>query len=267
MGDMDIDSQLVTTATIVGAIVLALIIWRLRVVTFVGAIGIAVLGASIVLIGSWTFLIPLFVFFISSSILTILPGGLEEVDERRTLAQVIANGSVAWLAVLAIPLLPCGVWHHHILHAFFIGAIAAANADTWATEIGTRYGKDSRSIVSGRYVDPGTSGGITTIGTIAAALGALAVAATYPLLFPPTGYRMSDILIITGAGFTGSLVDSILGATLQKKCRCRRCGELVESKTHCGHATSVLRGFLTNDHVNWFCTIVGAVIAWWWVGK
>lgn len=267
MGDVGIDPRLVTTATVIGAITIAPIIWRLRVVTLGASIGIAVLGASIVLIGSWTLLIPLFVFFITSSLLTMLPGGLVEADERRTLAQVVANGSVAWLAVLVIPLLPYGVWHDHNFHAFFIGAIAAANADTWATEIGTRFGSDTQSIVSGRYVGAGTSGGITTVGTIASALGSLAVAATYPLIHQPTGWHLSDIVIITGAGFAGSLVDSILGATLQQKYRCRRCGMLVEVNEHCGYPTSVMRGILTNDHVNWLCTIVGALIAWWWVGR
>ena len=58
------------------------------------------------------------------------------------------------------------------------GALAAASADTWATEVGTLWGGRPRSIISGRPVAPGMSGGITLIGTMGALVGSAIVAAS-----------------------------------------------------------------------------------------
>ena len=51
---------------------------------------------------------------------------------RRDAAQVLANGGIAGLFVILHNLLP-GSW---LPWAGFCAAMAAANADTWATELG-----------------------------------------------------------------------------------------------------------------------------------
>ena len=70
----------------------------------------------------WPGLVPLSAFLISGSLLARLAGGR---DARRTATQVLANGGIAALAAAL------GVW------PAAMGAIAAAGADTWATEIGS----------------------------------------------------------------------------------------------------------------------------------
>src|SRR5207248_2183174 len=67
-------------------------------------------------------LFVLFVFFVSGSLLGHLAEGR---GPRRTARQVVANGGVAAVAALS------GAW------SVATGALAAATADTWATEIGS----------------------------------------------------------------------------------------------------------------------------------
>src|SRR5215467_14632757 len=91
---------------------------------------------------------------------------------QRDARQVLANGGVFGVAVLGMLIQP-GVWWT----ALAAGALAASAADTWATEIGTRFGGVPRSILSGRAVPVGTSGGVTVIGSLGALAGAVFVAA------------------------------------------------------------------------------------------
>ena len=57
------------------------------------------------------------------------------------------------------------------------GAIAAATADTWSTEIGTVLGGTPRHLITtGREVPPGTSGGVTIAGTLSGLTGSVLAA-------------------------------------------------------------------------------------------
>lgn len=141
----------------------------------------------------------LLAFFISSSLLTAAAGGGEKSrgGGPRNARQVVANGGVAALAALA------GNW------AWFAGAIAAANADTWATEIGSHSRTPPRLITTGRPVPAGTDGGMTVLGTAAGIAGAGFVAAIAYIL----GQRRAPAIAV--AGVLGMIVDSLLGATVQ----------------------------------------------------
>src|SRR5207244_8659964 len=96
------------------------------------------------------------------------------------------------------------------------GAIAAAAADTWATEIGAFSPFPPRLITSGQRVTRGTSGGITALGTLGGVAGALVIAWLAHAL-APRGTAPGSAALVASAGVTGMLVDSLLGATLQGK--------------------------------------------------
>src|SRR5512142_3414403 len=111
-----------------------------------GVVAAAAVGAATTLGTGWRGLALLAVFFVSSSALT-RGGG------RRTASQVFANGGIA--AVAALLSLLGRAW----LPAF-AGALAAAAADTWATEIGSRSSATPRLVTSAGPGPPGPSGGV-----------------------------------------------------------------------------------------------------------
>jgi uncharacterized protein (TIGR00297 family) len=192
-------------------------------------------------------LVLLFAFFLSSSWLT--PGG-----GRRSAVQVAANGGVAAAAALLSRVNP--IWT-----AAFAGALAAAAADTWSTEIGGRSRSAPRLVTTGAAVPPGTSGAVTWLGSAGGAAGAVfiaAVAALTGLLGPGTA------LSVAVGGIAGGLADSVLGATVQARYRCPSCGVVGELRRHgCGAAGELAAGmaWMTNDTVNLAATLVGAAAA------
>jgi uncharacterized membrane protein len=145
------------------------------------------------------------------------------------------------------------------------GAIATAAADTWATEIGSRSATQPRSILTLQPTAPGASGGVTVAGLAASAVAATLFAglATVPVSSSPRHPSPRAIAIALG-GFTGALVDSVLGATVQEVRFCDSCAVETEDHVHrCGTETRVMRGtrWCDNDMVNAIATAAGAATA------
>ncbi len=189
----------------------------------------------------------LFAFFLTGSVLTELA---ERRGPSRNARQVLANGGVALLAALL------GSW------AGAAGAIAAAAADTWATEIGAYSPFRPRLITSWGRVTRGTSGGITALGTLGGLAGAALIAGLTRGL-SPRGVAPGFAALVA-AGVAGMLADSILGATLQGKYECPACDARFErGNTVCHEPVRLARGWrwLDNDGVNFAATLVGAAAA------
>jgi uncharacterized protein (TIGR00297 family) len=184
-----------------------------------------------------------------------LTGAIIAKGGQRDARQVLANGGVFGVAVLGMLIQP-GVWWM----ALGAGALAASAADTWATEIGTRFGGVPRSILSGRAVPVGTSGGVSVIGSLGALAGAAFVAAVSMLL----GWSRLTALSALAGGIVGALADSVIGATVQTRRWCDACGEGTERVQHdCGSATRVAGGVagFDNDMVNLFSGVLGGAAA------
>ncbi len=226
-----------------------------------GGAAAAVAVGTLCIAAGWSWGILLLAFFFASSALTRLGssrkeaavGGIVAKGGERDARQVLANGGLFAAAAVGSILLPSEGWL-----VFGAGALAAAASDTWATEIGTLFGGRPRSITSGRVVPPGTSGGVTLAGTTAAIAGAAFVAGLAWMLGWP---RATAIL---AGGVVGSTIDSLLGATIQSRRWCDRCGVGTERELHsCGASTRHAGGLarLDNDAVNLASALAGALAA------
>lgn len=106
-------------------------------------------------------------------------------------------------------------WRSFLL-ASYIGHYACCAADTWASELGVLSKAKPRLITTFRPVPPGTNGGVSVLGLAASALGGAFVGLLYLAmsLFSSTAQPQ---VVVLGAitGLFGSLLDSLLGATLQ----------------------------------------------------
>lgn len=209
-----------------------------RALTLRGAVAAGILGLVLWSVGQWAFVLPVLVFFVLGSLATRLRG--KKKAEIRTPAQVLANGWVAGLFALLYHVIP-----HPAFLAGYLAGICEAAADTLATETG---GANPKDILTGAPVPRGTSGGVTRQGFLGGLAGSLLVALS------GWGLRISGPVLLGAAllGFAGSVVDSLLGARLQGRWRCVRCGKEVEESTHCGHAAVHLRGvaWMDNNVVN-----------------
>ncbi|MGD8699143.1 MAG: DUF92 domain-containing protein [Gemmatimonadales bacterium] len=229
--------------------------WRLGALRFSGVVAGTLVGAVVLGFAGLGAAAVLVLFFVTASALSRLPPAGER--SARNARQVLANGSVAAVAAAL-----SGIGGSLALTAF-LGAVAAATADTWATEIGVRWGRRPRSLLTLQPQPPGTSGAVSLAGTGAALIGALAVGlAGHGWVAGIDGHAG---LAVALAGFGGSLVDSLLGAGPQAEYRCGRCGASPQVASHegCPVAAERIAGVpgLDNDAVNWIATGVGASLA------
>ena len=255
------------------AALVALGAYALRSLSLSGAVAAALLGTAIFGLGGWPWAALLLGFFISSSLLSHLfkqrkvhAAEKFSKDDRRDAAQVLANGGLAGLMVLLQAFFPHSAWPW----AAAAAALAAANADTWATELGVLSQKAPRLITSGKKVEMGTSGGVTALGTLAAFSGALLIGLIAGWTWPGyagglSGSFLGRLALISLAGLAGSLVNSLLGATFQAMYTCPACQK--ETEKHplhsCGTPTVLAHGlpWLDNDWVNTACTVSAAVLS------
>ena len=227
--------------------------------TATGALAAALVGTLVYGSGGWPNAVVLLAFFVSSVILSRAGKArkkrLVDIGKAgpRDGEQVFANGLVAAICAML------AMGGNHLWQVAFAAAFATAAADTWATEIGTLARGTPRSVLSGKPVAPGLSGGVTLAGTCAALLGALFIAQVAAYTKASTA-----VLAIALGGFIGAMADSVLGASLQALRYCAGCKRNCETDPHfCGANTTLIRGadWMNNDAVNFVATVIGAASA------
>jgi uncharacterized protein (TIGR00297 family) len=214
-------------------------------------------------IGGWAWAITLVGYFLAASAVSRL-GEARKAEltqaavpqvHARTFMQVMANGGLFSIIALRAHGNATGT-----LGLAAMGALAAASADTWATELGTLYGGRAHSILTLKPVGTGMSGGVTAVGFLAGIVGAAIVA----LLAAVThGFPLVSTvaLAVIGGGIAGCIADSLLGATLQARRWCDHCKEWTERRVHpCSYRTVHAAGlkWMSNNLVNAASTVVGA---------
>lgn len=155
--------------------------------------------------------------------------GTAEHREGRTAGQVLANLTTG--TALAVGFALNG-------NARFLVAVAAAlseaAADTVSSELGQAQSDRARLITSWELVPAGTDGGVTLKGTGAGIIAAGIVSGVFLVArFVPLRWAAVSLI----AGFAGMIIDSFLGALLERQ------------------------GLLNNDWVNFFSTLAAAGLA------
>ena len=266
------------TGRIVLSLALSLLIgglaYRRESLSIGGWAGAVVVGTLTAGLGGWDWGLLVIVFFVSSSALS--HAGVKrkahyasnqwEKGARRDWGQVLANGGV--VSALAIV---WSLWPDDRIWAAAVGSLATVTGDTWATEIGVLSSRPPRLITTGRLVAPGTSGGVTSLGSMAALAGTLFIgvcAAGLELAMRET-WRPWIIGSALLGGAAGVALDSFLGATVQAMRWCPTCRQETERREHgCGSPTIAYRGWiwLDNDRVNLLASLAGALCAAWVAG-
>jgi uncharacterized protein (TIGR00297 family) len=156
--------------------------------------------------------------------------GVAERREGRNGWQVSANLGVAALTSLLYATSGNRTWL-----VATAAALAEAATDTVASEVGQTHGQNAMLITTGQSVPSGTDGGITQIGTLSGIAAGLVVVAVAVLggMVP-----RAQFWIPASAGVIGMFVDSVQGATLQR------------------------RGWMNNEAVNLWATLIAAALAY-----
>jgi len=156
--------------------------------------------------------------------------GVAERGDGRNAWQVLANLAVASLGSVAFGMTANRAWL-----VATVAALAEAATDTVASEIGQTRGQTAVLITTWKPVAAGTDGGITVAGTIAGIVAGVVVAtvAAWVGMIPH-----AQLWIPAAAGFVGMLLDSVLGATVQRQ------------------------GRMNNEAVNFFGTLAAAALAY-----
>jgi uncharacterized protein (TIGR00297 family) len=247
---------------VLGAIT-AILSYRATFLSGSGSVTAFLLAVVIFGFGGWKWTVPILTFFILSSLLSKLGkikyDTLFEKGSQRDHVQVLANGGIAGIFMVVEIFYP-----NPLNYLAYLGSLAAATADTWATEIGMRWGRKPRLISTMKTVSSGTSGGVTFAGIFGSILGSLVLILS-GMVFVQTDLNSPGwmiFVVLTSSGFLASLVDSLLGATVQAQFKCQVCQKQTEKKIHCNDKTTLLiSGFpwFDNDLVNFCNTIAGAL--------
>jgi len=206
--------------------------------TMAGAVTGGIIGLLIYKGAGLTGLLLLATFFIIGTAATkwqagkkVAVGAADKNDSRRTAGQVLANGGVA--AVLGLV-----AWHSPdkvgAPQLMIAGSLAAATADTLSSELGMIYGRRFFNILTFKKDECGLDGVVSMEGTLIGLVGAMLIAGVYSAM---VGWSISFYLIAL-AGLIGNLMDSVLGALLER------------------------RGLMGNNVVNFLNTLAGALVCW-----
>ncbi|KAL7750542.1 hypothetical protein RI367_003879 [Sorochytrium milnesiophthora] len=152
----------------------------------------------------------------------------------------------------------------------YVGHYATCAGDTFASEIGTAFASSrwSRLITTLEKVPAGTNGGVTTVGTLASALGGALIGLMWHVCSLLQPCFATSLLWSVGIGacigLAGSLVDSVLGATVQQTRYSKQTLQIQKSHTHRKQLDTesvVVLGhdLLGNDAVNFLSSLMTAL--------
>lgn len=191
---------------------------------------------AIFLGGGWTCLGLLLVFFAGGSFASgwgfaqkQTLGVAQENEGKRSVIHALSNAGVAAACGVLAWLFPNDAALYQTMLA---ASLAAATSDTFSSEFGTLYGKQFVNILTLKPEKRGLDGVVSLEGLAWGLAGSALVAIVFSI---GLGWG-SSTLVILGVGLVANALDSVLGATLQR------------------------RGLMTNHSVNFVTTLFGALL-------
>lgn len=178
------------------------------------------MGLAIGILGAPSWLVLLILFALLGFIVTKFRMGLKQelgVQEgkkgERTYKNVIANSLVPLLAAIGAFVL--GEEYYTLMAVAYIASISVAAADTVASEVGSLSPK-VYMITTGKKVKAGIDGGISLEGTVACIAGGI-VAAYMGCSLILSELWGTTFIILGVIGIIGCMIDSLIGATLERR--------------------------------------------------
>lgn len=240
----------------ISAIIL-LFAYKMRAITVDGIVAAILTAITLYALGGPYLGASLLIFFILGSIVSKLKNNskvraeiLQEEEGPRNWKQVICNSLPASILSWLYYINP--ETKIYLLLAF--GVFSAAAADTFSSEIGMMNKGRVYSILSFKPVPNGLSGGVSILGLMAGILGSFILSL---LAFPQFGFK--GFIHITILGLLGTLLDSIIGASIQRKYMSIN-GELQDKKNHLNDIPAFGYVFITNNVVNLLTLSVTSII-------
>ncbi|GAQ86149.1 hypothetical protein KFL_002730070 [Klebsormidium nitens] len=245
-----------------------------------------------VLVGFISFIVgfrygaTLVAFYLSSSKLTKYKASVKKTIEaefkeggQRNWIQVFANSLVGTVLAISIAVRTGGrdpffdARSDPITTALlggYLGFYAACIGDTWSSELGILSTGNPRLVTTLKVVPKGTNGGVSGVGTAASVAGGLFLGVIFygVGLLTTGGFGQADgagaeqwkaVPVAAWAGLAGSLVDSLLGATLQYS---GLDGKLKKVVQHPGPGVTQITGLhlLNNEGVNFVASATTAAL-------
>lgn len=201
-------------------------------------------------------------------------------DGRRNWIQVISNGGVGMEISILLLIekgpaneMPINFPYDYFptwLSIAFLGAMACACGDTLASELAPALTSAQPRLITNPLmkVPRGTNGGVTILGLICSGLGGFVCGLTYyiftmicvnPELLLRSPPQWPLLLVGTIAGLLGSIIDSILGATVQFSGYDQNTGKIVSRSSRDVIWISGSE-ILDNHSVNMMSTLMTALI-------
>ncbi|MEJ7557857.1 MAG: DUF92 domain-containing protein [Pedobacter sp.] len=214
-------------------VVLMAVCLKFNKLTLSGSLATGMIGVCVYLADHLRGVLLLLIFFITSVLATAHKKEFKVKVHRdatqlmgRTAGQVFANGGVAALCALLSIL---DSEHLQLYLVMLASSLASALADTLSSELGIVYGRRFYNILSLKRDTNGLDGVVSAEGSLIGAAGAFVVGLSF------AGFSITA-LCIGVAGISGNLMDSIIGASLERK------------------------GIIGNNFVNFLNTLFAAIV-------
>lgn len=183
-------------------------------------------------------------------------GDTHDKTGARRVSQVLANGFFAVCATILY-----AVTDNVSFRILYFICVSEACADSIASDIGVLSSSKPVSILTFKRIETGISGGVSPLGLFSSFAGCLFMALLALLAVP---FSLKSFVVLLLVPYLGVMLDSILGAAIQVKRRCKICGKPTEKVMHCNEKTCYAGGlkFVSNSVVNILSNLCTGVIGY-----